>query len=263
MPELPEVHTFQQYFNAAALGRRIEQVTVHDSHILRNVDADTFARRLEGHTVVDSYRRGKYLFVEFDHGHHVLLHFGMTGDLLLYADPTEQPRHERFVWALHDGAYLGFTDPRKFARILYLEDRDAYIREVGLGPDALTVTETEFLALMHGKGGTLKGFLLNQHHLAGVGNLYADEICYRARLHPASRIDRLHETQRREVYRHLHEVLNLAVAQLPHYREYPEQWFWHTWRHVGAKGPEGWGEVKTTKVAGRTTYYCADWQKLW
>ncbi|MEL6660788.1 MAG: DNA-formamidopyrimidine glycosylase family protein, partial [Bacteroidota bacterium] len=107
MPELPEVHTFQQYFDAAALQQQIMQVEVHDDKIIRNSDGATFADKLAGRTFTGSLRRGKYLFGDLDNGHSVLLHFGMTGDLKLYQEPEEKPRFERFAFVFNDGNRLG------------------------------------------------------------------------------------------------------------------------------------------------------------
>lgn len=261
MPELPEVHNFKRYFDETALRQRITEVHVHDDFIIRNCSGADFADRLAGRMFTGSLRRGKYLFAHLDNGHDVLLHFGMTGDLHYYDTEEAQPRFERFAFAFENGMRLGFEDSRKFARILYLEDREAYIREIGLGPDALLIAEADFVEVARGRSTTLKGFLLNQSHLSGVGNLYADEICYRARLHPGNRLDRLSDGELRNIYRHLREVFSYAVENAPYYKEYPENWFWHVWREEGRPGPEGYGVVKKTKIAGRTTYYCEGWQE--
>ncbi len=262
MPELPEVHNFQQYFDAAALGQTIDHVVVHDEKIIRNLSGAAFADALAGRTIKDSLRRGKYLFAGLDNGHAVLLHFGMTGDLNLYQESSERGRFERFAWHFRDGNVLGFEDPRKFARILYLPDRDAYIQEIGLGPDALDLEEDYFLAALGKRKVTLKGALLDQSLVAGLGNLYVDEICYRTHLHPAIRVDQLTAAEKRAVYAQIISIMTFATENAPYYRDYPENWFWHTWRHAGQPDPAGGGTVTVCKVAGRTTYFAADRQKL-
>ncbi|MEO0734672.1 MAG: DNA-formamidopyrimidine glycosylase family protein, partial [Bacteroidota bacterium] len=176
MPELPEVHNFKQYFDAAATNQTVDHVAVHDDKIMRNMPGTAFADALVGRTITGSLRRGKYLFARLDNGHDVLLHFGMTGDLNLYQDEEDRGRFERFAFHFTDGNILGFDDSRKFARILYLEDRDAYIEEVGLGPDALELELEYFLEKAKGRKTTLKGFLLNQSVVAGLGNLYVDDL---------------------------------------------------------------------------------------
>ena len=261
MPELPEVHNFKLYFDAAALGQTIAEVVVYDDYIIRNMPGAAFADALRGRTVLDSLRRGKYLFARLDNGGDFLLHFGMTGDLNLYQEEGDRHKFERFTLHFADGNRLGFIDPRKFARILYLDDRDAYISEIKLGPDALELTEEQWMDALRGRKTTIKAALLNQSILAGIGNLYADEICYRCRLHPAARINEMDEAALRAVYRSTIDVMRQATENPPYYKDYPENWFWHVWREEGKPGPEGIGEVKVTKVAGRTTYYVEGWQK--
>ncbi len=260
MPELPEVHNFKRYFDETALDKHIEAVDVHDDFIIRNTDGDTFDARLRGQQFVGSLRRGKYLFCQLKDGSDVLLHFGMTGDILLYEVPEERPKFERFAFVFEDGSRLGFDDPRKFARILYLNDREEYIREIDLGPDALEISEEDFMEALRKRSGSVKGFLMNQHILSGIGNLYADEICYRARVHPASRVAALHDDARKALFRHLRETLTYAVDNSPYYKEYPDNWMWKSWRKEGQTSPEGSGIVRKTKIAGRTTYYCEEWQ---
>lgn len=262
MPELPEVHTFDVYFRKAALHQKIRNVQVHDDKIFRNISGPAFCDQLQGRTFVDTYRRGKYLFAELDQGHHVLLHFGMTGDLKYYADPEEAPKHERFSFQFADGMFLGFDCPRKFARILYLENHLAYIAETKLGEDALLLTEKAFLDRSAQSKSTIKGWLLNQSNLAGVGNLYADVACYQARIHPASITGAIPLKKRKELFRELQKTLQEAVDRLPNYKSYPESWFWD-WRVDGQAGPDGKGQVEHAKIGGRTTYFNKAWQKLY
>lgn len=260
MPELPEVNTFKKYFDQTALGQRIEEVRVYDDRIIRDRSGEDFAARLAGRCFTGSYRRGKYLFATLDNGHHVQLHFGMTGDLNYYQEEADRTRFERFAFRFANGYQLGFDDPRKFARVAYVEDLPQHLRSINLGQDALEISEEAFLQLMKSKAGALKGFLLNQQYIAGVGNLYADEICYQARIHPASRIDRLPNADRKCIYRLMRDILSYAIDRDAYYKDYPDDWLWQ-WRKEGRPGPEGQGIVKKMKVAGRTTYFCEGWQK--
>ncbi|GJM31474.1 MAG: formamidopyrimidine-DNA glycosylase [Saprospiraceae bacterium] len=262
MPELPEVNTFQRYFEATSLHQKIREVEVYDEKIIRNVSGLDFIERLEGRIFTGTSRRGKYLFVNLDNGHHVQLHFGMTGDIKYYSEPEDRPRHERFVFHFDSGFRLGFDCPRKFARICYIENLEDYLADIGLGEDALMISEAEFLQKMEGKKNNIKGFLLNQKYIAGVGNLYADEICYQTRIHPASSVKNLSTAQCHDVFQKMRAILTKAIEQSAHYKEYPENWFW-AWRKEGFTRPDGLGVVKSTKIAGRTTYYCEGWQVLY
>lgn len=260
MPELPEVNTFQRYFDQTALGQKIEQTRVYDDKIIRNMDGASFAEALTGRTFSGSYRRGKYLFGTLDNGHYLQLHFGMTGDLRYYQDPGDRPRHERFAFEFDSGYTLGFDCPRKFARIVYIEDLATYLDHIKLGEDALRISPDDFLSLAQGKKGTLKGFLLNQKYLAGVGNLYADEVCYQTRIHPGSRMDRIPEEALLRVHAKLQEILQFAVEQNAYYKAYPDDWLW-TWREEGATAPDG-TPASIARIGGRTTYFFEGYQKL-
>lgn len=259
VPELPEVNTFQIYFDQHALKRKIKKVEVADDKIIRNVSGRVFAKRLKGKTFVDSYRRGKYLFAQLDHGHHILLHFGMTGDLLAYRQKKDRPRHERFAFVFENGERLGFDCPRKFARILYLDDLEEYLEETRLGEDAMRISESDFLAKMKGRKTSIKGFLLNQKILAGVGNLYADEICYQCKIHPGSSVSALPLRKKKQIYSKMNTILEFAIAQKAHYKAYPKNWFWE-WRREGAIGPKGNPVLRDT-IAGRSTYFVEHYQK--
>ena len=261
MPELPEVATYQKVFERHALGKPIREVAVHDAHILRNLSAGEFMERLAGRTFVATYRRGKFLFGQLDDGRHVQLHFGMTGDLAAYTDPADAPRFERFRLHFDDGSILGFDDARKFAHIVWVDDLPAYLLKIKLGEDALEVSEERFVELLGRRRGQLKAFLLDQHAVCGVGNLYADEICFQARIHPASRLENLGDEQRRLLFRLMREILHAAVDRLAYYKHYPEDWFWQ-WRVEGRAGPEASGVVRRTTIAGRTTYFAEGWQEL-
>ncbi|MEO0338236.1 MAG: DNA-formamidopyrimidine glycosylase family protein [Bacteroidota bacterium] len=261
MPELPEVNTFKRYFDKSALDQKIQQTIVHDDKIIRNASGEAFENLMQGRTFVSSYRRGKYLFAKMENGHDVLLHFGMTGDLKYYEDEMDKPKHERFVFCFDNGFRLGFDCPRKFARILYLEDRDQYIQEIKLGPDALEIEKDHFLSLTEGKKGSIKGFLLNQKHLAGVGNLYADEVCYQMQIHPGSVTSAIPLDKRAAIFDKMQEVIRFAVDKNAYYKDYPDNWLWQ-WREPGATAPDG-SAIDQAKIGGRTTYFFPGWQILY
>ncbi|MEM9547282.1 MAG: DNA-formamidopyrimidine glycosylase family protein [Bacteroidota bacterium] len=260
MPELPEVNTFKKYFDGTSLNQKILEVSVADDKIIRNMGGPEFADRLANRTFLSSYRRGKYLFAHLDDGNHVLFHFGMTGDFKYYSAEEDRPKHERFHFLFEGGSKLGFDCPRKFARIVHFENLNDYIQSIGLGPDALEIKEAEFLQKMEGRTSTIKGFLLNQKLVAGVGNLYADEICYQTRVHPGSRVNALSKKKRKVIYRTMRSVLSVAVERTAHYKDYPDDWFWN-WRVKD--GESNKGEIKVEKIAGRTTYWVKGWQRLY
>ena len=260
MPELPEVNTFQRYFDETSLKQKIVAVKVQDDKIIRNVSGDEFIDLLTGRTFTGSYRRGKYLFGILDNGHHLLLHFGMTGDLVYYSEVEDQPRHERFAFHFENGYILGFDCPRKFARISYIENLENYIEEKKLGEDAQRITEDYFLEKMKSKKGSIKGFLLNQSILAGMGNLYADEVCYQTRIHPESVSNKIPKKKKQELFQKMQEILQYAIDRSVNYKDYPENYLFQ-WRVDGTIAPDKKSKVESATIAGRTTYFSKGWQK--
>ena len=262
MPELPEVNTKKLNFDRVALNRKIEKVELLETnHIFKNISGEAFAQKMKGRQFTGSYRRGKYLFAHLDNDHDVLFHFGMTGEFYAYDEPEQHPRHERFAFLFPDGERLGFDCPRKLAHIYYLEDKDAFIKEKKLGEDALVISEEAFLEKLNGKTGTIKGFFLNQSNLAGMGNLYADEVCWQVGIHPASLIPALDDKTRRLLHHRMQAILQTAVNRRADYANYPDEWLWNH-REKGGTCPRDGQELEKDKVAGRSTYYCPQCQEL-
>ena len=258
MPELPEVNTFREYFEGTSLNQKIVDVSISDGKIIRNIEEGDFIDRLINRNFIGSKRRGKYLFAQLDNRTHILFHFGMTGDIKYYSEEEDSPKYERFHILFEGGAKLGFDCLRKFARIEYIEDLNQYIDDLGLGLDALEITETEFLKKTEGRSAPIKGFLLNQKLVAGVGNLYADEICYQTKVHPGSKVNRIPKKKLKEIFKSMQSILSIAIERAAHYKDYPDDWFWN-WRVKGGESEKG--EIVVEKIAGRTTYYVKGWQR--
>lgn len=262
MPELPEVNAKKHHFDRVALHQKIESVDLIDTHyILKEIEGPAFAKKLTGRSFTGSYRRGKYFFAELDNGHHVLFHFGMSGRFRYYEDPEERPKFERFAFDFEGGARLGFDCPRKLARIHYVEDLHRFIQQKNLGEDALLLKEADFLELAENRKGTIKGFLLNQRYLAGMGNLYVDEVCWQQGIHPASVMGALKREEQRALFQNMQEILAKAIELDAVYADYPEEWLWNH-RDKDGTCPKDGTELVRDKVAGRSTYYCPQCQAL-
>ena len=261
MPELPEVNTVCKGFAKVALHQEIVKVTVKDDKIIRNVTASQFKNHLKRRSFVDTYRQGKYFFGKLDNDHHVLFHLGMTGDIHYYFDRGDQPRHERFSIQFESGMTLGYDDPRKFSHILVVENLTDYLKDIKLGPDALRISKLPFQNLFKNRKTSLKAVLLNQKLIAGVGNLYADEICYQAKIHPASIAGALSTRQLNRLHQLMQDILQEACDRNAYYKVYPDDWFWK-WRRDDVEFIKGKGKIGKAKIAGRTTYFVEGHQKL-
>src|SRR5208283_4868663 len=217
MPELPEVETVAEGLRRRALGRRIASVEVRHAGVIAG-SAEEFASTLEGRTLAKVSRKGKAIAVELaaDDGsapRFLLVRLGMTGQLTV--TPREAPiePHTHVFMVLDDGREeLRFRDARRFGRLRSLTQPELEKVLGALGPDAQLVTEPEFLAAMRARKGAIKSWLMNQNLVAGLGNIYADEALFEARIHPLSPPGRVSPAKALLLYKAVRKVLDRAVA---------------------------------------------------
>ena len=260
MPELPEVETFKRYLDNTSLHQRITGVEVRDAYVLKRVSAPELTRRLKGRSFENSRRHGKHLFVHGGDELWLRLHFGMTG-LLEYLHHDEvTPKTARVMFRFADNCRLAFDDQRKFGEIELIEDVDEFLQTRGLGPDALKISFSQFKAILRKHRGTVKAILLNQQVIAGIGNLYADEILFRARMHPATEAARLSDNDLIRLFRSTHYVLEKAIALKTDFNRLPKSWLL---THRGKRGrcPRCGRALKSATIGGRTSWFCAHCQK--
>jgi formamidopyrimidine-DNA glycosylase len=211
MPELPEVETVRRQLEPELVGKRIESASVIDERLTRPEPPRSLERAVRGREVTAVARRGKYLLIGLEGGRTLALHLRMTGNLLL-RDPAAaatadlmksealggprlyesapEPSHVRARFGLDDGRELLFTDVRRFGQAVVLDAGDQlddfFAARLGVEPLSGELTPQRLLALAEGRKAPLKSFLLTQSRIAGIGNIYADEALWRARLHPLS-----------------------------------------------------------------------------
>jgi formamidopyrimidine-DNA glycosylase len=260
MPELPEVETFKRYLDSTSLHQRISNVEVQDSYVLKRVSARELTRRLEGRRFEDSHRHGKHLFVRASHELWLRLHFGMTGSLDYMKHEEETPKTARVIFYFANNCRLTFDDQRKFGEVELIEDVDEFVRTLGLGPDAVEISFSQFKAILGRRRGAVKAILLNQQLIAGIGNLYADEILFRARIHPGTEAARLREKDLTRLFRAMRYVLGKAIALKTDFNHLPKSWLL-THRAKGGRCPRCGRALKSATIGGRTTWFCAHCQK--
>ncbi len=259
MPELPDVETFRRYLKSRVLGKVVERVEVLAPAMLRDISTEQLHSQLRGSRLRTTRRHGKYLFLECEDRGWLLLHFGMTGypQVGRHGASRDEPRFRvRFL----GGESLAFFDRRKLGRIALVRDVDAFIRTRKLGPDALDIGWRTFHARLHRKRGSVKAALMDQHTIAGIGNVYADEILFRARLHPAAEPTAVTVSTWRRVYRSLRTVLDQAVAAGAAPSRLPRTSLLSN-RHKNGRCPRCGSRLRTMRLGGRTTYYCAREQR--
>lgn len=261
MPELPDVEGFRAYLERTSLDERVDGVRVRDRRALRDVGERALARRLRGRRLQRTLRRGKYLLAAVEDDGWLALHFGMTGGLVRLAPGEAEPRHSRVVLRFADGGALAFVDQRLFGGVGLTEDPEAFFASKDLGPDALEITPDVFDELLASHPGSrLKQLLMDQSLVAGIGNVYSDEILYHAGLHPLVPAALLDAAGRRRLYEVTEGVLRRAVAANTGGAPLPGDWLLHH-RRSGAVCPGG-GTVERVTVGGRSTYVCPRRQRL-
>jgi formamidopyrimidine-DNA glycosylase len=223
MPELPEVETIARDLRPQLAGRRIESVRLTRdpairARLVRYPNATKFVRRLRGRTIRSVERRGKYLVMPLDQdGQRFIVHLGMTGHLRVW-EPEEAPvKHTHFRALLDSGLELRYDDPRQFGRLLLGTQEElvagrAFPARLGPEPIHGDLTETEFDEIVKSRRRPIKSALLDQSFLAGVGNIYADEACFRAGIRPSRWTHRLTARERRALYSAIQEVLENSIA---------------------------------------------------
>jgi len=278
VPELPEVETVRRGIERRAVGRVVERVEVHRERTVRRQGREAIIDGLTGVRIVSARRRGKYLLCDLDSGGVLMMHLRMSGRVLVVPAGTARPLHTHVVMHLspdEDGLRheMWFVDPRTFGEVVVFDaaDEHATAPELArLGPDPIVdgLDEPQLAEILRGRRGNLKALLLDQHRIAGIGNIYADEILHRAKLRHDRLPTRLDRAARTRLVDAIHHVLNDAVQKGGSTLDDTQ--------YVGVDGEEGWfqtdhrvydraGErcitcrkarIVRRVVAGRSTCFC-------
>ena len=255
MPELPEVETFKRYLYSTSLHQRITCVEVHDAYVLQGVSVRELTRRLKGRRFENSHRHGKHLFVRVGNELWLRLHFGMTGSLEYLKRDEQPPKTARVIFRFAGNCRLAFDDQRKFGEVELIKEVNEFLQKRRLGPDTLEINLSQFQAIVGKRRGAVKATLLNQQLIAGIGNLYADEILFRARIHPATDAARLSGKDLTRLFRATHYVLEEAIALKTDFNRLPKSWLL-THRGKVGRCPRCGRALKSATIGGRTTWFC-------
>jgi formamidopyrimidine-DNA glycosylase len=284
MPELPEVETVCRQLEPELEGRRIASLEVLDARWCRPALPRKLEQAVSGRTIEGLGRRGKYLLLGLDSAQTLVMHLRMTGNLVLVEgeeklDPSEgmrlyegerstSERHLRARFLLDDGRELWFTDPRRFGEALLLDDGELdahFAARLGVEPLSDAFTPELLGEIAAGRTAPLKSFLLDQKGIAGVGNIYADEALFRARLHPLSPAGSMKpehlEALRDAVVAALEAGIDGGGASIDDYRDgrgekgrMQNEFLVHT--REGQPCPRCDGTIGRILVSGRSTYFC-------
>ncbi|MGD2057507.1 MAG: DNA-formamidopyrimidine glycosylase family protein [Anaerolineales bacterium] len=263
MPELPDVEIFRRYLDATALHKEIERIHVLDDQILEGDTPQSLGRKLAHRRMDHTRRHGKYLFARLDDGRWLSFHFGMTGHLKYYRDPADEPEYTYARLAFTNGYQLAFVIPRKLGTLRHLDSPGSLIEEKDLGPDPYNVDfkEDDFVGLLADRRGMIKTTLMNQSVMAGIGNVYSDEILFQERLHPRTKVKKLQSGNLRHLYGTLCSVVSTAIDLEADPDRFPDDWLIPV-RSEGEDCPHCDGQVERIVISGRGCYYCPNCQEL-
>ena len=269
MPELPEVETIRSRLDPLLSGRRLEHVAILDERLTRPEPPDAVAAALEGERVVRVRRRGKYLIIEFESDRHLLVHLRMTGSFRHGINGTlEDDPYLRAVVSLDDGSDVAYRDVRRFGTWDLLEagELDGFLgARLGSEPLDPRFSAAVLGRQLDGKRSPVKAALLDQRVLAGVGNIYADEALWRARIHPLQPAGSLRESHVKALHRAIRSALRDGIerqgATLRDYRDPfgSEGGMQDDFRVYGRGGlacVRCHTSIVKTRVGGRGTWFC-------
>jgi formamidopyrimidine-DNA glycosylase len=266
VPELPEVETICRQLEPELEGKRIESLEVLDPRWCRPMPPAELEDAVAGRTIERLGRRGKYLLLGLDGGRTLVMHLRMTGNLVLPHRSTSE-RHLRARFVLSDGREIWFTDPRRFGEAFLIADAglEARFERLGVEPLSAEFTPEALGEIAAGRTAPLKSFLLDQKGIAGVGNIYADEALFRARLHPLSPAGSMKPEHlaalRDAVVAALEAGIDGGGASIDDYRDgrgekgrMQDEFLVHT--REGEPCPRCGGPIERIVVSGRSTYFC-------
>ena len=281
MPELPEVQTVVNDLKDRVVGRKIVSVWAGAPGLVKKGTVERLKKELIGRKILNVGRRAKNILFRLSGHGTLLVHLKMTG-YFLYKKAAgqgiaedkdfEKGEYIRFALRLDNEKILALSDLRKFANIIFF-DREKEVEDYLklFGPDALEISAEDFTRLIRSRKSRIKPLLMDQSALAGIGNIYSDEILYRAKIHPLERADKLTGTEIKKIYSAMRTILSEAIKKsgtsVSDFRDiagqegrYEEKLL--VYRREGLPCPAKDGRIVRTKIAGRSAYFCPAEQKL-
>ena len=292
MPELPEVQTIVDDLNKAVKGLKITGVWTDWKKMVKQPKYDEFEKQLKGREILQARRRAKYILIDLSDGKTLLIHQKISGHLLfgrweirngkweaaekgpLRDDP--QNRFIRFILLLDNGKMLALSDLRRFAKVLLVDTNKLNelkeIKELGPEPLDKSFDFGKFREILKNKKGKIKTILMDQTVIAGIGNIYADEILWYAGINPLKRTEKLSENELKEIYKAIKKVLLIAINakgdSMQDYRRLSGelgnyQYMQKAYQMTGEKcAKKDGGVIKKIRVGGRGTHFCPKHQRL-
>ena len=273
MPELPEVETIRRELDREVVGKRVKSVDIHGLRsIRRHGTKRQFSSRLEGAKIKAAQRKGKYLILPLDTGDQLVIHLRMSGQLLKAQARDPMPKHAHVVFHFTTGGQLRFVDPRTFGELFVTAPETIAVdapelAELGIDPIEEPMSWVRFGELLRSRKAKLKGLLTDQTFIAGLGNIYSDEILWDSGLRHDRTSDSLSSMEIRRLYRSIVEILHDAVKHRGstladqqyvdlHGRPGQYQTLHQVYDREGLACRRCRSPISRGKFAGRSTYFC-------
>ena len=259
MPELAEVETFKSYFDKTSLHQKIIDIIIKDNRIL-NTDPDNFKSTLLNKKFNSTIRHGKYLFVKLN-STALIIHFGMTGDLSYFKYSKNLPPYSKVIFKFENRNALSYISQRMFGWLDITDSINSFLHDKKLGPDALKMTFEDFQQTLKRRTTIAKTALMNQSIIAGIGNIYSDEILFQAHIHPQMKINEVSEQDLKILFQKIKSVLQYGISKAGSLDTYsPELLIPH--RKKDGTCPSCSKLLERYEIQGRHGFFCKNCQKL-
>ena len=263
MPELPDVQEVIRRIKKKIINKKIGKIVVLSRKIIVTPAINRFREALVGKKIKAISRRGKFILITLSSTDTLVVHLRMTGDLKIVSSKNKIHKHTRVIFSLSSGIDLRYIDPRKLGKMYLVPDSNfkkiKLLLEMGPEPLSDEFTEEEFRRILGKHRGSIKALLLNQRFIAGIGNVYGDEILFHAGIHPLKSPDDFSENEIRTLYSKIKSVLATAVKM----RAAP--WIHPRWlmgeRGEGGSCPKCSRVLDRVHIQGRYSYFCPKCQK--
>jgi formamidopyrimidine-DNA glycosylase len=289
MPELPEVETIVRELKKEVLNRTFLDVWTDNERMIKKIPLASFKKQIKGKKIIRVQRRAKNILLYLSGGKVLLVHLKMTGHFLLgkwkkernhwvpltKGEITKDPmnRFLHLIFWLDNGKMLALSDLRKFAKAEVWDKKELEERLTAFGPEPLEkgFTYSKFKETLKNKKGRIKQILMDQAVIAGIGNIYSDEILFDAKVHPSKRIPDLLEKEKKAIYSAVRKVLFLGVKlrgeSFSDYRRILGQKGFYdkarkVYRRTGEKCPSCGGIIERIKIGGRSAHFCPKCQRI-
>jgi formamidopyrimidine-DNA glycosylase len=208
MPELPEVTTIQSQLRRKIVNKKIKEVLIKDKRIVKAISSKKFKAQVEGKTIKDILRRGKVLIIRLEESLFIIIHLRISGWLIL---SKEEERFSRIIFKLSNGELLNFCDQRVLGELRLVSDWQHLSVVKTMGPEPLDISKKEFLKLFEGKKTKIKPLLMDQRFIAGIGNIYAQEALFLAKIDPRRLANTLSLSEKSLLYEKIKYILKKAI----------------------------------------------------